>query len=58
MQEIAALIVVFIGMSLMLRSMWLAAGGGDWPLGVGIGWTFGWATALSKVSSIFSRWFF
>ena len=43
--EIAALIVVFIGMSLMLRSMWLALAA-EIALGVGIGWTFGWATAV------------
>ncbi|HEY1921833.1 MAG TPA: MMPL family transporter [Tepidisphaeraceae bacterium] len=43
--EIVALIVVFIGMSLMLRSMWLALAA-EIALGVGIGWTFGWATAV------------
>ncbi|MGD0463952.1 MAG: MMPL family transporter [Tepidisphaeraceae bacterium] len=43
--EIAALIVIFIGMSLMLRSMWLALAA-EIALGVGIGWTFGWATAV------------
>ncbi len=43
--EIAALIVVFIGMSIMLRSLWLALAA-EIALGVGIGWTFGWATAV------------
>jgi predicted RND superfamily exporter protein len=43
--EIVALIVVFIGMSIMLRSMWLALAA-EIALGVGIGWTFGWATAV------------
>jgi uncharacterized protein len=43
--EICALIVVFIGMSLMLRSMWLALAA-EIALGVGIAWTFGWATAV------------
>ncbi|HMB96036.1 MAG TPA: MMPL family transporter, partial [Tepidisphaeraceae bacterium] len=41
--EICALIAVFIGLVLMLRSIWLALAG-EIALGVGIGWTFGWAT--------------
>jgi hopanoid biosynthesis associated RND transporter like protein HpnN len=41
--EICALIAVFIGLVLMLRSFWLALAG-EIALGVGIGWTFGWAT--------------
>jgi predicted RND superfamily exporter protein len=41
--EICALIAVFIGLVIMLRSVWLALAG-EIALGVGIGWTFGWAT--------------
>src|SRR5256885_6586913 len=41
--EIVAGIAVFIGLALMLRSIWLAFAG-EIALGVGIGWTFGWAT--------------
>jgi predicted RND superfamily exporter protein len=41
--EIAALIAVFVGLVVMLRSLWLAVAG-ELALGVGIGWTFGWAT--------------
>src|SRR6185369_9906386 len=41
--EIIALVAVFIGLALMLRSLWLALAG-EIALGVGIGWTFGWAT--------------
>jgi hypothetical protein len=41
--EIAALIVVFIGIAVMLRSIWLALAA-EIALGFGIGWTFGWAT--------------
>jgi hypothetical protein len=41
--EAVALIFVFLGMSVMLRSIWLALAA-EIALGVGIGWTFGWAT--------------
>jgi predicted RND superfamily exporter protein len=41
--EAIALVVVFLGMSVMLRSIWLALAA-EIALGVGIGWTFGWAT--------------
>jgi predicted RND superfamily exporter protein len=41
--EILALIVVFIGLVAMLRSLWLALAA-EISLGVGIGWTFGYAT--------------
>ena len=41
--EVIALIVVFIGMSLMLRSVWLALAA-EMSLACGIAWTFGWAT--------------
>jgi predicted RND superfamily exporter protein len=41
--EVLALSVVFVGVALMLRSLWLALAG-EIALGVGIGWTFGWAT--------------
>ncbi|HEX8525037.1 MAG TPA: MMPL family transporter [Tepidisphaeraceae bacterium] len=41
--EVVALIVVFIGIALMLRSVWLALVA-EISLAVGIGWTFGWAT--------------
>jgi predicted RND superfamily exporter protein len=41
--EIVALIFVFFGMVVMLRSIWLALAA-EIALGVGIGWTFGWAT--------------
>ena len=41
--ESVALIVVFIGMALLLRSIRLAVFA-EIALGVGIGWTFGWAT--------------
>lgn len=41
--ETAALIAVFFGMAVMLRSIWLALAA-EVALGVGIGWTFGWAT--------------
>ncbi len=41
--EIAALAAVFVGLVIMLRSFWLAVAG-ELVLGVGIGWTFGWAT--------------
>jgi predicted RND superfamily exporter protein len=41
--EIVALSVVFIGLLIMLRSLWLALVA-ELSLGVGIGWTFGWAT--------------
>ena len=41
--EIVALSCVFVGLVVMLRSVWLAIAG-ELVLGVGIGWTFGWAT--------------
>jgi hopanoid biosynthesis associated RND transporter like protein HpnN len=41
--EVIALIAVFIGLVIFLRSFWLALAG-EIALGVGIGWTFGWAT--------------
>jgi predicted exporter len=41
--EVIALIVVFIGLVVMLRSAWLALVA-EIALGVGIGWTFGYAT--------------
>lgn len=41
--EAVALICVFIGLVVMLRSFWLALAA-ELALGVGIGWTFGWAT--------------
>ena len=54
--EIIALIVVYIGMAVMLRSIWLALAA-ELSLGVGIAWTFGWATAtigqLNLLSLVF-----
>jgi uncharacterized protein len=41
--EAAAIVAVFFGMALMLRSFWLALAA-EIALGVGIGWSFGWAT--------------
>lgn len=41
--EVVALSCVFVGLVVMLRSIWLALVG-EIVLGVGIGWTFGWAT--------------
>jgi hopanoid biosynthesis associated RND transporter like protein HpnN len=41
--EIVALTAVFIGLVLLLRSIWLAVAA-EITLGVGIAWTFGWAT--------------
>ncbi|MCC7349038.1 MAG: MMPL family transporter [Phycisphaerales bacterium] len=41
--EIVALSCVFVGLVVMLRSLWLALAA-ELALGVGIGWTFGWAT--------------
>lgn len=41
--EIVALSAVFIGLVLLLRSIWLAVAA-ELALLVGIGWTFGWAT--------------
>src|SRR5205085_3230156 len=41
--EIVALTAVFIGLAVVLRSFWMALAG-EIALGVGIGWTFGWAT--------------
>jgi len=54
--EIWALIAVFIGLVVMLRSIWLAVAA-ELVLGVGIGWTFGWATVtigeLNLLSLVF-----
>jgi hypothetical protein len=54
--EIIALVVVFIGMVVMWRSIWLALAA-EIALGVGIAWTFGWATAtigqLNLLSLVF-----
>jgi predicted RND superfamily exporter protein len=54
--EVLALICVFIGMAFMLRSLWLALAA-EICLGVGIAWTFGWATAtvgqLNLLSLVF-----
>jgi predicted RND superfamily exporter protein len=54
--EVVALICVFIGMAFMLRSFWLALAA-EISLGVGIAWTFGWATAtvgqLNLLSLVF-----
>jgi len=41
--EILSLLAVFVGLVVALRSWWLALAG-EIALGVGIGWTFGWAT--------------
>ena len=41
--EVVALCVVFVGLVVFLRSAWLALAA-EICLGVGIGWTFGWAT--------------
>ena len=41
--EIVSLTAVFVGLALFLRSVWLAIAA-ELALGVGIGWTFGWAT--------------
>jgi predicted RND superfamily exporter protein len=41
--EIVALSAVFVGLVLLLRSFWLALAA-ELALGVGIAWTFGWAT--------------
>jgi predicted RND superfamily exporter protein len=54
--EVISLIVVFIGVAVMLRSLWMALAA-EIALGVGIGWTFGWATAtigkLNLLSLVF-----
>jgi uncharacterized protein len=54
--EVIALTFVFIGMAIMLRSIWLAIVA-EIALGIGIGWTFGWATAsigqLNLLSLVF-----
>jgi predicted RND superfamily exporter protein len=54
--EAVALVAVFIGLAVMLRSLWLALAG-EIALGVGIGWTFGWATVsvgeLNLLSIVF-----
>jgi uncharacterized protein len=54
--EIIALIVVFLGLLIMLRSAWLALAA-ELALAVGIGWTFGYATLavgrLNLLSTVF-----
>jgi hypothetical protein len=54
--EIAALTAVFIGLVLLLRSLWIAIVA-EFALLVGIGWTFGWATLtvhrLNLLSMVF-----
>ena len=54
--EIVALTVVFIGLVLLLRSMWLAIVA-ELSLAIAIGWTFGWATLtigeLNLLSTVF-----
>ena len=54
--EIIALIVVFLGLLVMLRSAWLALAA-ELALAVGIGWTFGYATLavgrLNLLSTVF-----
>ena len=54
--EIVALIVVFIGLAVFLRSIWLAVVA-EFSLAVAIGWTFGWATIsvgeLNLLSTVF-----
>src|SRR5205814_817058 len=48
--EVVALVCVFIGLVLMLRSLWLALAA-EIALAVAIGWTFGWATlSLGEVN--------
>ena len=54
--EIVALIAVFIGLVVMLRSAWLALAA-ELALAIGIGWTFGYATLavgrLNLLSTVF-----
>ena len=54
--EILALSVVFLGLVLFLRSIWLAVVA-ELSLAVAIGWTFGWATVsvgqLNLLSTVF-----
>ena len=54
--EIVALIVVFLGLVTLLRSVWLAVVA-EISLAVAIGWTFGWATIsvgqLNLLSTVF-----
>ena len=54
--EIIALSLVFVLLVVMLRSVWLAMAA-ELALAVGIGWTFGWATAsvgeLNLLSTVF-----
>ena len=54
--EIVALIVVFLGLVALLRSVWLALVA-EISLAVAIGWTFGWATLtvgrLNLLSTVF-----
>jgi predicted RND superfamily exporter protein len=54
--EIIALSVIFLGLVLLLRSLWLAVVA-ELSLAVAIGWTFGWATLvygeLNLLSTVF-----
>src|SRR5207253_3961292 len=54
--EIVALTAVFFGLVVLLRSIWLAVAA-ELALGVGIAWTFGWATVtlgeLNLLSIVF-----
>ena len=54
--EVVALSVVFVGLVLLLRSVWLAIVA-EVSLAIAIGWTFGWATAtvheLNLLSIVF-----
>jgi len=54
--EIIAMAVIFVGLVLLLRSIWLAVVA-EASLAVAIGWTFGWATAtvhqLNLLSTVF-----
>jgi uncharacterized protein len=54
--EVVALAVIFIGLALTLRSIWLATAA-EISLAVAIGWTFGWATVsvgqLNLLSMVF-----
>jgi predicted RND superfamily exporter protein len=56
LSEIAALSAVFVGLVLLLRSFWIAVAA-EIALLIGIGWTFGWATAtvhkLNLLSMVF-----
>jgi predicted RND superfamily exporter protein len=54
--EAAALAAVFIGLVIFLRSFWLAAVA-EIALGVGIGWTFGYATLAAGELNLLSMVF-